>query len=86
MEAERGVVIIDGVDTDIDVRQVDVVIVEALDTGLVVLVILQGAIHPVNTSYGIGLLLQINHRLLSGQRTHMGSDTHRIAWHVERDV
>ena len=78
--------VVDGVDTNINVRQVDMVIVETLDTGLIVLVILQGTVHPVNTRYGIGLLLQVNHRLLSSQRTHMSPYTHRIAWHVERDV
>ena len=86
VQAERGIMVIDGVDADINVRQVDMVIVEALDTGLVVLIILQGPIHPINTGYGIGLLLQVDHCLLSSQRTHMSSDTHRIAWHVKRDV
>ena len=78
--------VVDGVDTDIDIRQVDMVIIETLNAGLEILVILQGTIHPVDTGYGIGLLLQINHRLLSGKRTHMGSDTHRVTRHVERDV
>ena len=62
------------------------VIVEALDTGLVVLVILQGSIYPVDTGYGIGLLLQVNQCLLSSKCTHMGTDTHRVTRHVERDV
>ena len=83
MEAQVGVVVVDAVYTYINMGKVNVVVVQSLDAGLVVLVVLQGAIVPVGTMDGIGLRLKVDEGLASHQRAQCGMDTHGVARHVQ---
>ena len=62
------------------------VIVQAVYARLEILVILQGTVVPIYLLNGVGLCLQINLCLTGCQRTHVHTDTHRVAGHVERDI
>ena len=86
MQAKRGVMIIDGIDADIQMRQVDMIEVEAVNTRLEVLVIGHGTIHQVHTTHGIGFCAQINKGFPGCQCTHVGFDAHGVTGHVQRQV
>ena len=55
IHTQGGVMEIDGVYAYMDIAKVYMVVVQALNTGLVVLIILDGTIQPVNTSNGVSL-------------------------------
>ena len=54
VKAQRRVMIVDFVNTNMDGRQIKMVVVQSGDAGLEILVVLQGAVAPVGTGYRIG--------------------------------
>ena len=82
----RRVVIIDGVDTDIQMGEINMIEVKTLHTGLEVLVVGQSTVQPIDTSYGIGLSAKVYQGVSGCQRTETGLHAHRIAGHVQRQI
>ena len=78
--------VVDAVDAYLQVAEVQMVEIKAVDTRDEVLVIGKGAVVQVHTGHGVGLRSQVHQSLAGHQRTPMGTDTHRVARHVERHV
>ena len=74
--------IVDGVDADIQVCEVNVIVVESFDTWLKILVVGQCAVQPVDTAYGIGLRTEVYQCVTCRQCTEVRPDAHRVARHV----
>ena len=78
--------VVDAVDADVDVRQVQVVVVQPFYARLVVLVVAHGAVRPAYVGHGVGLCVQIYQCLAGCQVAEVHGDAHAVAGHVQRDV
>ena len=69
-----------------DMVEIDMVEVQALDVRLEILIVLHTAIGPFHAADGIGLGAQVDECLAGCQRAEMGTDAHGVARHVQRHV
>ena len=75
--------VVDGVNAYGEVTQVYMVIVQTLETGLEILVILHGTVHPVDTAHRVSLVGKVYHGFTGSQISDMCVDAHGVARHVK---
>ena len=86
IHTQRGVMVIDGVDAHSNVAEVYMVIVQTVNAGLVILVVLHCTMHPINATHRIGLGTQVDECLPRNETAEMGIDAHRVSWHMEHHI